>query len=419
MKRYWIVFFRSLKLFKIIFVFLLSPSILFALPLKKGVNFRMKVPGEFIVKANSTKGLLNIKRRLGDNYYLVESQNSKKLNAVAQKVYPNYQYFGEYKEFDQTPNDPDFLKQKHHEMIQPLDAWSVSKGSKEIIVAVTDNEFQIMHEDLKNSWWVNENEIPDNNIDDDGNGYIDDVYGWDFIGRDNNTDSEDEYTHGTHVAGIIAAESNNGLGVSGIAPKVKVMPLRWYGEEGSWTSAVVVETYQYAINMGANIISTSYNIDHLVDDQAYLDMVQEIKKNNILLVNSAGNTSTENPPRQNIEDIILVCSVKSEKKSVRDIKSSFSNYGTGIDICAPGDPVYSTTRSYSSNFNTYGRRSGTSMAAPVVAAVAALIWSSHPNFSAEEVKRKLLNSVDNIDSVNPWFVGKLGSGRINAYKAVK
>jgi subtilisin family serine protease len=237
-------------------ILLIIPSICFALPIRKGEKFRIHIPGEYIIKTDKNKKLkIDVKKNLGPNIFLVKSYYPESLIDQGFSVYPNYEYFGEYKEVVTKPNDIDFIKQFHHQMIETTRAWQITKGSSEIVVAVTDNEFQLDHLDLKNTWWKNDKEIPDNNIDDDGNGYIDDVYGWDFLTGDNNTDADAEFeiTHGTHVSGIIAATANNLLGGTGIAPEVKVMPLRWYGEEGRQTSAIIVETYQYSIKMGANI----------------------------------------------------------------------------------------------------------------------------------------------------------------------
>ena len=393
----------------------LMPLISFALPVKPGENFRVQIPGEYIVKASNTKSLLNIKRRLGKDLYLVKA-NQKSL--VAQMGHPNYAYYGNYMEAS-APNDEHFSEQYHHTMIQTTEAWTMSKGSEEIIVAVTDNEFDMEHDDLVGQWWVNEGEIAGNGIDDDGNGYVDDVNGWDFVGQDNELGA-DTSTHGTHVAGIIAAKANNGLGGAGIAPNVKVMPLRWYGDEAPWTSATIAETYRYAVDHGAKIINTSYNVDGFVDDQVYLETVRYVTEKGAIIFNSAGNSGQKNPARQKIEELVLVCSVKSGSEKDADKKSSFSNYGKGIDICAPGDPIYAPIQGRFNNASRYGTLSGTSMASPVAAAVAALIWSHNPNFSAEEVKQRLFESADDIEGRNWfWYKGLLGAGRVNAFKALK
>jgi len=404
---------------KLLALALLTPVVSMALPIKPGEQFKVQIPGEYIVKTSGEKINADIQRRLGKNIFLVRAFNKKSLS-MHKAVYPNFAYYGDFKEVNNTPNDAEFSLQYHHNMIQTTKAWGTTKGSQDIIVAVTDNEFQLDHEDLKAAWWTNPNEIADNGIDDDNNGYIDDVYGWDFMGRDNNVDSDEEPTHGTHVSGIIAATANNKLGGAGIAPNVKIMPLKWYGPEGTWTSALISETYHYAVDHGAKIITTSYGIDHLVDDQAYRDAITYIRDHDVIIFNSAGNGNEKNPARQNIEELVLVCSVKSKQPRNADVRSSFSNYGTGIDICAPGDPIYSTVQRPGSTIQTrYAELQGTSMAAPAAAAVAALIWSAHPNFTDEEVIQRLYDSADEIDSKNRKYQGLLGAGRINAFKAVK
>lgn len=397
-------------------------NIAYSLPLRKGERIRVPIKGEFIVKTWNIKNDVQHKvlRTVGKNLYLIKTNNEKNLLSTYKKVYQNYEYIGDFKEVisPNMPNDTYVGKQVHHQIIKTFKAWNITKGSKEIIIAVTDNEFQIDHKDLEKSWWTNPDEIPGNGLDDDNNGYIDDVYGWDFIEQDNNVDSYSDPTHGTHVSGIIAAMPNNKFSGTGIAPKIKVMPLKWYGSEYRWTSATIAETYNYAIDNGANIISTSYAIDHLVDDELYRDVLRRAKAEGVLVINSAGNGNKKNPRRQLIKEIILVCSVTSSKGD-QDVRSRFSNYGTGIDICAPGDPIFSTVQVKLGMQDRSAELSGTSMATPVVAAVAGLIWSANPNFTAEEVKKRLLNSTDKIDHKNKKYKGMLGSGRVNAFKAIR
>lgn len=403
---------------------LITTSVFAVSGIDQSRNHRQIIPGEFIVKTYGKKLNIPVKRKLGRDLVLVKTNNKSALSGL--EYFPNYKYVGEYRDItkdsvdNSAPNDERFDDQFHHKMIKTTKAWATTRGRKEIVVAVTDNEFDLTHNDLKAAWYKNSNEIAGDGIDNDNNGYIDDVIGWDFIGKDNNVDSDKDSTHGTHVAGIIAATANNQIGGAGIAPKVKVMPLRWYGLEGDWTSAVVAETYRYAVDNGAKIINTSYNIDGLVDDEAYLDAIAYARANDVLVFNSAGNAGRKDPPRQKVEEIILVCSVKSGGAMFQDQRSGFSNYGSGIDICAPGDPILAPVRPTSSSSDRYGELQGTSMAAPAAAAVAALIWSAHPNFSDEEVRDRLLDSADDITSRQwPWSRSGLGAGRINAANAVK
>ena len=237
-------------------------------------------------------------------------------------VYPNYIYEGNFQEFE--PTDLLFEKQSHHIIINSKKAWDYDLGKKEIIVAVTDDGFLLNHEDLINSWYINTKEIPDNNIDDDLNGYVDDVKGWDFNEKDNDPSSDYRNgNHGTHVAGIIAAGFDNSLGITGISPMVKVMPLKFYGKN-RWTSSMVYETYRYAVDNGAKIVSTSYNIDFFINDAIYKKALDYMHRKKVLFLNSAGNSGKKSPPRVKFEKIILVGSTKSGIKSL-DKKSRFSN----------------------------------------------------------------------------------------------
>ena len=393
----------------------LLPSIAIALPVAPGQNFRMHLNHEYVVSGAFNKSEVKLIKKLGKDLYLVQSQSKNFIRE--ENVHPNYTYFGNYLEGE--TNDAKIEEQFHHKLIQTFQAWNTTQGNHELIVAVTDNEFELDHDDLKNQWWKNTKEIEGNGVDDDNNGYIDDIYGWDFIGNDNNVDVKESPTHGTHVAGIIAAEANNQLGVAGIAPQVKVMPLRWYSDLGGWTSAIVAETYHYAVDNGAKIINTSYNIDGMVDDQVYLEAIKYVNNHGAIIFNSAGNNNKKDPARTKIDDIVLVCSVRSKDEKSRDKKSSFSNYGEGVDICAPGDPILSTVQKRYLGESRYGELKGTSMASPVAAAVAALIWSHNPNFSKEEVLKKLYESADDIDKNNRRYKGMLGAGRVNAFQALR
>ncbi len=151
-----------------------------------------------------------------------------------------------------------------------------------------------------------------------------------------------------------------------------------------------------------------------------LDVIQYAKKNEVIIFNSAGNDYKKDPPRGVVKDIVLVCSVRSSKERHFDKKSNFSNYGSEIDVCAPGDPILSTVQRRYLGESRYGELEGTSMSSPVAAAVAALIWSHFPELTASGVVRKLLDSADNIDEKNKRkYKGMLGSGRVNALEALR
>ena len=206
------------------------------------------------------------------------------------------------------------------------------------------------------------------------------------------------------------ARTDNGVGVSGTAGQATLLPLRFYdsGNRQAFTSTVVSETYAYAVDNGAQIVSTSYNVDIFVGDPVYTAGLQYVYDQGALHFNSAGNGNTANPPREVFEQSLFVANTDAA-----DSKSFSSNYGEGIDIAAPGSNIFSTHPGA-----TYSLKSGTSIAAPNAAGVAALIWSHNPTWTREMVAAQLLGTADNIDSSNPDFVGLLGTGRVNAFNAL-
>ncbi|WP_372370527.1 S8 family serine peptidase [Candidatus Uabimicrobium sp. HlEnr_7] len=327
---------------------------------------------------------------------------------------PNYSYEGDPREDITTTNDPKTGEQYHHPVMKNPEAWKISQGSVTVVVAVTDDGVDIDHVDLKNRMWKNTKEIPNNNIDDDGNGYVDDFDGWDFSSDDNDP-RPNGGSHGTHVAGIVVAERNNKTGISGTAPGVNVMPIRFYGS-GSWTSSIVAKSYAYAVDNGAKIITTSFNINGFVGDPVYEASLKYLYQNGVLLFNSGGNGSQANPKRQAFHEVLLVASTIADEES-DDEKSSYSNWGIGMDISAPGGGgkagILSTIPG-----NGYGRKSGTSMASPNAAAVAAMIWSVHPEWTREQVVAQLFRSCDSVDEVNKKYKDLLGPGRVNTYNAI-
>lgn len=330
-----------------------------------------------------------------------------------QTILPNYVYQGEYREF--SPNDPEFSKQNHHAIMKNPESWDMAQNGQQVIVAVTDDGFKLDHEDLVNSWHRNPNEIPDNGIDDDQNGYIDDVVGYDFNEQDNDPMSDSSNgSHGTHVAGIIAAGFNNGVGVSGFGANIKVMPIKFYGKN-DWTSSMVLESYIYAANNGAKILTTSYYIDNFTGDQAYLKALDYAYQKGLILFNSAGNGNVRQSKRTAFKELLLVASTKTKKswRNKVDQKSKFSNYGRGVDVSAPGDPIHSTGRSLK-----YVEMSGTSMASPNAAGAAALIWSHFPELTREQVVARLIMGSDNLNSLNSKYMNLLGSGRVNTKNSI-
>jgi hypothetical protein len=291
--------------------------------------------------------------------------------------------------------------------IDAPEAWNLATGNG-IIVGVVDTGVDYTHPDLVNNMWKNPGEIPGDGIDNDGNGYIDDVYGYDF--HNNDSDPFDDHSHGTHVAGTIAAQGNNNIGVIGVAPNAKIMALKFLDSSGSGFTFNAVRAIEYATMMGANITNNSWGGGGY--SQALYDAIKAAGAANQLFVAAAGNNgkntdfSSNYPSSYDLDNIIAVA-----RTDHNDKLASSSNYGaTSVDLGAPGSNIYSTTPG-----GKYGTKSGTSMASPHVAGAAALVWSQNPTLTAQEVKDKLLSSVDPVASLTGKTVS---GGRLNAFKAL-
>lgn len=336
------------------------------------------------------------------------------------------------------PADPDAAaKQWHLQKIEAYEAWSKTQGSADVVVAVIDTGVDINHPDLKPNIWKNSSEILDGR-DNDGNIYVDDLQGWDFIGGDNNPspdiDEPDARTpaiqHGTLVAGLIGAVGNNGIGGTGIAWNVKIMPLRALDSRGRGDVGTVIEAIRYAVNKGADVINLSF-VGPGFERELFV-VLQDAMRKGVLVVAAVGNneggggTDLDTSPLYPVcysgttgEDVALGVAATDEQ----DRKSTFSNYGANcVDISAPGSSMYSTQyynpgRGFS---NLFGNGwSGSSMAAPIVSGAAALLKSLNPSLRGQDIRNVLVQSSDPIDLLNPGFAGKLGRGRLNIRKAME
>jgi subtilisin family serine protease len=296
--------------------------------------------------------------------------------------------------------------------IDAPEAWQITTGSPNVVVAVIDSGVDYRHPDLRNNIWVNQDEIPGNGLDDDRNGYVDDVYGYDF--GDNDADPQDTNGHGTHVAGTIAAQRNNGIGIVGVAPNVKVMPLKVFkNRDGSLASffSAAVQAIDYAVHNGAKISNNSWG----TYEQYYPleTAIARAAREGHIFVAAAGNFTNNNdikpfkPAAYEHTNIISVAATDN-----RDNLAYFSNYGQrSVDIAAPGMGIYSTLPG-----GRYGYKQGTSMAAPHVAGAAALVMSQNPSWTSEQIIRAVIDSGDAV----PALAGKVASGkRLNAAQAVR
>lgn len=262
-------------------------------------------------------------------------------------------------------------------------AWEITTGSQDIIVAVVDTGVAVTHQDLRNNIWVNEAERSGRpGVDDDGNGYTDDVYGYDFV--NNRPNGIDDQKHGTHCAGIIGAEKN-GMGTLGVSQKVRIMPLKFLDSSGSGDTAAAIKAIDYAVKMGAHVISNSWGgggASQLLDES-----IQKAISRGILVVAAAGNETNNNDARPSYPAAYSgVIAVASTDES--DQMSSFSNYGrNSVMVAAPGSRIYSTVLG-----GAYDFLSGTSMAAPQVSGALALALSVNPGISASDLKSMLCST---------------------------
>ena len=327
--------------------------------------------------------------------------------------------------------------------IQAESAWDVTAGSSDIVVAVVDTGIDPNHPDLFPNLWSNPWEVPGNGLDDDGNGYPDDTWGWNFVswdGRSHDAGPTDGHGHGTHVAGTIAAVGNNGQGIVGVAWRCRVMALKGLSDDGVGSYDDLARAVVYATDNGARVINMSWGGEG--QSQLLEDVLRYAHDRNVVLVAAAGNSNEDalGSTPASIREVITVAA-----SDQADHKASFSNWGTKIDVVAPGggsaDPA-DGRRTYvnilscrargtdiygdgSTLLGEYARARGTSMAAPHAAGLCALILSRHPEFTNEEVREVLRTSADDItDPLNDGtsFPGPdiyTGAGRINAARAVR
>lgn len=279
------------------------------------------------------------------------------------------------------------------------DAYGQGERS-EVIVAVVDTGVDYNHEDLRDNMWVNKGEIAGNNIDDDGNGYVDDVHGIDTLERVNGEatgDPMDTHNHGTHVSGTIAATQNNSIGIAGVASSAKIMAIRTVPNSGDETDVDVAESFLYAARNGARLINCSFGKRVNEGGDLVKDTIKFIGENyGVLVITSAGNssknidTSLTYPASFDNEHMLVIASSTN-----RGSFSYFSNYGQkNVDVAAPGSSIYSTVRN-----NRYAAYSGTSMASPTTTGVAAEIIAINPNLGPLDVKRILMETVTSKSSM--------------------
>lgn len=325
-------------------------------------------------------------------------------------------------------NDPKVAKQYHHDLIDTFGAWSTSTGSHKVTVAVIDTGIDYTHPDIAANYWTNPgesgfdkdgNDKRSNGIDDDGNGYVDDFRGWDFVNDDN--DPMDDHSHGTHCAGSIGAIGNNGKGISGINWSVSLVGLKFLSRSGQGTLAGAIEAIEYSVLMGFDISNNSWGGEADSSTGSKNDplraAVKATTESGQLFIAAAGNNGRNTdeekiyPASYDLENII---SVAAGDKG--DNLANFSNFGVEtVDLMAPGTSIFSTSiKSFWGE--PYKTLSGTSMAAPMVAGAAALVKAHVEDITALDIKDSILGSVDEIDGI----VSKVRSGgRLNVARALE
>ena len=361
----------------------------------------------------SNSGYAAIKKDIINNNYNVEVFDYLNSYVAFNNLKNNLYYFT-------STDDQSFLLSKKGVDIQyneAYDLYNSIKNKKEIVVAIIDTGIDINHECLKNSIWVNKKEIPNNFIDDDLNGYVDDYFGWNFY-DDNNIVfvNQDVDIHGTHTAGIIASNYNKGMGIKGIASNdeynVKLMPLKVLGINGKGSVSSLVNAIKYAYDKGARICNISLGFYN--NNESLEQVISEYK--DMLFVVAAGNglnfvgydidIKKVYPASYNFDNIITVSSL-----SMDGMPFVSANYGSSVDIYAPGTYILSTIP-----LNRFGYLTGTSMAAPFATGVATMLLSINPELKPYEIKDIIKKTVTKSDDLHNSCNS---NGYLNAYNAIK
>ena len=383
-------------------------------------------------KARNTR----VKEQLNlNNVYIMETSESSDIRQIVRELNndPEVEYAEPVyiNETNATPDDPLYAQQYHLPQVHAPEAWDIGYGDTTVIIGIIDTGVDWDHEDLAAVIWNNKDEVLDGE-DTDGNGFIDDIRGWDFVtgvsgeaddDANPNEDGEvpdnnpmDFEGHGSHVAGIAAGQTNNGIGIASVSSGARIMPLRigWRSRDGHGYgySSWMADAYIYAADNGANITNLSFgNSGQLIIDAAYYAFL-----NGVLIVESAGNDNEIAPSALGSQPWVISVAALNEN----DVKSSYSSYGPYVSVSAPGNSILSTVV-FPSDFyggEKYVQLSGTSMASPLVASVAGLVKAHEPELSSFDLFSRVVGTADNIDALNPQYVGSLGTGRVNVYRAL-
>tara|TARA_R110002072_G_scaffold534_8_gene4276 strand:+ start:26159 stop:27853 length:1695 start_codon:yes stop_codon:yes gene_type:complete len=380
----------------------------------------------YVVKADQNS-LVNVQNVLSQNndveyvepnfiYSIIDTKEVSAVDSLLSSLNPVQRSFN-------SPNDPKFgelwgLKNTGSNEpggrspgragadVNALNAWEITKGSRNVKVAVIDTGIDYNHPDLVGNMWVNEAEKNgEAGVDDDGNGYVDDIHGYDFANNDG--DPIDGHSHGTHCAGTIGAVHNNGVGVAGVMADVTLVAVKFLTDSGSGSTANAIKSIDYATKVGVDIMSNSWGGGGR--SEALKEAIERAAEAGIIFTAAAGNSSTDNdsrphyPSNYQVENVVSVAA-----HTAQDTLASFSCYGKRtVHIAAPGHNILSTVKN-----GGYKAYSGTSMATPHVSGVLGLLVSHEGRMPHAEMKERLLATSIPVAS----YRGKtINGGRINAY----
>ncbi|MGK5087726.1 S8 family serine peptidase [Bdellovibrionota bacterium FG-2] len=397
------------------------------------------VPGEYLIRLKETRGVqlaalrslntqlgvearsefrifkqfqvIRLPENLRTGLALSNTLSRYEQSGLIQYIEPNFIYHASGNVLE-TALDPMFDQQWGLKITDAQRAWDISKGDKNVVVAVIDTGVDLTHPDLADNIWTNPGEVPAggvsgaDGIDNDGNGFIDDLHGWNFYSK--NANPNDDMGHGTHCAGVIAG-GHNGVGMMGIAPNVRIMPVKFLGAGGDGTLENGILATEYAMLNHADIMSNSWGGDGF--SKAFFEVIEETNKRGIVYVAAAGNDHNNNdteptyPASYQLPNIISVAATDS-----KDDVTIFTSWGpTSVHLAAPGLNIWSAFKN-----GKYKSMSGTSMACPHVAGAAALLKSAQ-GLSAVEIKERLMGTVDFRFALQ----GRVASGgRLNLYNAL-
>ncbi len=351
-------------------------------------------------------------RKILLNFYSVKVPDGKEpdqfIKEIQKKGYIKYADFNYGYKLTSIPNDPLFYYQWGLRKIKAPEAWNIATGSNDVYVAVIDDGVDFAHPDLENNIWRNPGEICNNGKDDDKNGYIDDCYGWNAVKGKGS--AVPKGNHGTHVAGIIGAVGNNGIGVSGVNWNVQIVPCGAVSDDGYLYDIDIAECFGYIQKLkyinGVDIVAINASWGGYGHSKLAKKVLDIIAQYDILLVTAAGNEWWNND-----SDGLYPCAYESDTiicvgaSNENDEKAWFSNYGIKtVDLFAPGTNILSTVTYYTVDYGFYDTFDGTSMATPFVSGAVALAKSLFPNLNYKELKKKVIASGDDINKLHNYCI---------------